>query len=580
MPKPSVISWLRSPLVMKALLLAILAAGPAVPASAHMTRLTEREMVHGSKDIVVAVVEGARSRWNEQHTLIVTDYTLRVEDRLKGQAPAKVTLTILGGTLDGERHDTCLSTPLEKGGRYLLFLGDPDRPTFAPVTGAWQGVFREIRGTDGKRRVAAGRGAPSPDSSEFGAFVEAMRVRVTRVEAEPPASSFVDAAAPSDLPAKAYDPNARPEKVWETAPPLASPALQGPPPPWNSFTGSFELEELVDREELSSFREKYTFIGRVFPPMVFNPLPPSFPFAPYDQGQMYAWNLYAKDLFRVTGASGTWSYGNGVNDITGFPPEAHMLQHFGFSWGTGALGVTFIRYHSNGLIAEADIALNPNYPWTTDESFAAGSPVVNSFNQTMLHELGHALGLGHPFDTQDVWWDSVMNYAPKEYRLPLLFSDDTAGARALYPGITLRDGLISSYTTRDTINSSHATYVPAYPVPSVVRSGESFTLVNPIKVENPGTVRLAKPSIEVYLTPRRFDWTGAIHLKTLKSKVTVGTFPSSIVFLNLGKITIPFSVPPGRYYLGFYLRDTADKIPGNNSAWTNPNVTLTVIPIR
>jgi hypothetical protein len=583
MSKRGIVQWMRSPLTIQALLIAILTAGSAVPAFAHMVRLTESEMVHGSKYIVVAVVKGAQSRWNEQHTLILTDYTLSVEDHLKGWAPANMTLTILGGALDGERHDTCVSTHLEQGTRYLLFLRDPDHPTFAPVTGAWQGVFRETREIGGKRRVAAGRAASSEETLEFGKFVEGMRVLVTRVEAEPQTSSVVEAGTASGLPSKVYDPAARPEKEWLTTPPLAQPAPESPPLPWNGFASSLEVEEMGDgmaEEGLSFIREKYYLISRAPAPIVFNPLPPGFPFAPFDQYQMAAWNLYAKDLFRVRSATNTWSYGNGVNDITGFPPESQMLQQFGRGWSNGLLGVTFLRFYSNGIIAEADIALNPSYPWSTDELFVASSPVVNSFQQTMLHELGHAWGLWHPFEYQDVWWDSVMNYAPKDYRLPLVFSDDTAAARATYPGITLRDGLISSYITRDTINSRHAAYVPTYPVPSVVRSGESFTLGSPIKVENTGTVRLAKPSVEVYLTPRRFDWTGAIYLKTLKSQAPVRTFPNSTVYLNIGSITVPYSVPPGTYYLGFFLRDNKDKIMGNNSAWTNSNITLTVVPIR
>lgn len=295
---------------------------------------------------------------------------------------------------------------------------------------------------------------------------------------------------------------------------------------------------------------------------------------------MAAWNLYAKDLFRIMNPTGTWAFGNGINDIAGFPAEAQMQQQFGRGWSSGMLGVTFTRAFSNGTIAEADIALNPSYPWTTDEVFANNSSSVNSFSQTMLHELGHSWGLMHPFDYQDVWWDSVMNYAPKYYRLPLLFADDTAAARLAYPGISLRDGLISSYTTWDMPNSSNAMYIPTYPVPAFVRPGESFILAYPIKVENTGTVPLAKPSVEVYLTPRRFDWTGAIHLKTVKFKTTIRSFPYSTARLNMGTITVPYGVPPGTYYIGFFLRDNRDKIMGNNSAWSNYDVRLTVSAIR
>src|SRR4029077_96588 len=118
-------------------------ASLSIPAHAHVTPLTERQVAAGSPHVVVAVVEEARSRWNESRTLIVTDYSLRVEDRLRGDAPERITLTIPGGTVDGETHDTCVSTPLATGARYLLFLQDLDRPSLVPITGGWQGAFRE-----------------------------------------------------------------------------------------------------------------------------------------------------------------------------------------------------------------------------------------------------------------------------------------------------------------------------------------------------------------------------------------------------------------------------------------------------
>ena len=48
----------------------------------------------------------------------------------------------------------------------------------------------------------------------------------------------------------------------------------------------------------------------------------------------------------------------------------------------------------------------------------------------MLHEVGHGWGLDHPWETQVVSWDSVMNYSPAGYRLPRLYADDTAAVRA------------------------------------------------------------------------------------------------------------------------------------------------------
>ena len=134
--------------------------------------LTARQLAAGSPHVVVAVVEDARSLWNAEHTLIVTEYGLRIEERLKGDAPERVTLTAPGGTVGEETHFTSLSTFLETGARYLLFLEDFDRPTFTPVTGARQGVFAES---------AAG-------VSGFGELLSSTRELLAEVEAHPKAS--------------------------------------------------------------------------------------------------------------------------------------------------------------------------------------------------------------------------------------------------------------------------------------------------------------------------------------------------------------------------------------------------------
>lgn len=80
-----------------ALVLAALILPLSRSVSASVLPLTDRQLAAGSPHVVVAVVEEARSRWNGAGTLIVTDYGLRIEDRLKGDAPAQAILTVPGG---------------------------------------------------------------------------------------------------------------------------------------------------------------------------------------------------------------------------------------------------------------------------------------------------------------------------------------------------------------------------------------------------------------------------------------------------------------------------------------------------
>jgi hypothetical protein len=225
------------------------------------------------------------------------------------------------------------------------------------------------------------------------------------------------------------------------------------------------------------------------------------------------WNVYASSLFRVyQNPSGTWAWGNGVNDIAGFPPDTDMISQFGSAWGDNVLAITYSRWFDNGPIVESDIAVNPHFSWTTDEALAteAASP-AQSFRQALLHELGHSWGLQHPWETQRVWWDSVMNYSPKIFRITKLFSDDTGAVRSAYPGTAIHDGLLSAYRTDFSAVGNSATYTASEPTSTVVPAGGSFQMSQAITVENVGTDDLVNPVVEVYLTPQRISFDHSIY---------------------------------------------------------------------
>ena len=549
------------------------------PVSSDTVALTDRQMVHESRHVVVAVVEGARARWNSQHTLIFTDYVLRIEDRLKGSAPARITLPVPGGTLDGETHTTSLDVQLVPGSRYLLFLGDLGQPTLEPITGAEKGIFREVAGPAGRSFTSPGTAAPPLSANgrppEFGDFVAAVRDLVTRVAEHPePGDRILKAngGARPPLPVKDYDPAAAPEKNGSLAVPASEPA-ETPPPPW---TSRFETGDSApqDGSSLRSIRDLYVY--QYAPPalIAFDGLPKTSPYSPHDQYQMAYWNVYAKNLFRVRArTSSTWTFGNGVFDLAGFPGNRQMIRQFGSGWGATTLGITWTRIVDERIV-EADIALNPAFSWTLDDRVSTRPDQPASFQHTLLHELGHAWGLQHPWETQNVWWDSVMNYAPQQYRLARLLTDDAIAARSAYPGLAVRDGALSAYSTQDALLSNHPTYVRIFPSRRVVRAGESFSVTNSIKVDNTGSVGLANPVIEVYLVPQRFSFSGSIFLKSIRYPTTINT--STATRFGINTLTVPRSARAGTYYLAFFLRDPADARQANNSAWSDYDVTVVV----
>jgi uncharacterized membrane protein len=118
------------------------------------------------------------------------------------------------------------------------------------------------------------------------------------------------------------------------------------------------------------------------------------------------------------------------------------------------------------------------------------------------------------------------------------------------------------------------TYTPAAPKIASARAGGSFSLTGPIKIENAGTVALARPKVEVYLAPQRLSFEGAVKVKTMR---VAGTLVSGATKkVSVGKVRIPGDLPPGTYWLAFYLPDSKDAWPANNASWSNYDVTLTV----
>lgn len=522
----------------------VLSAWPRA-ADAHSLPLTDRQKVAAAEHVVVATVERREVGWNARRTLITTEYLLRIDDRLKGTESRGLKVTMPGGTLDGVTHDTCLTVDLEPGARYLLFLDDLVVPTLSPIVGADQGAFREVRdpasqkawvGATGGRRVLALDGRPIA----FADYVEAVRELVAKVAED----GEEEAAVP-----RAVLPLALAE-AW-TAPP---PPVGGP------------LEIVPSIRLKSPAPAKYVVTNRALLPIVFNTLPAGTPWERETQNLMSLWNRYSKKLFRVNpNPSSTWSWGNGSFDITGFPSSAQLLAQYDFQWGGTTLGVAFSG-SAGGRLYEADIALNPAYAWTLSDAVGTDprSPQP-SFRQTMLHELGHAAGLKHPWETQNVRWDSVMNYSPKAYRNGLLWADDSQAVRNNYPGTSVRDGAVAFYTVRDDPASNNASYIPGQLAPVAVRPGTTLNVTGAVRIENPGTVKLVNPKVEVYLTPRTHSFTGAVLLKTLTLSTTVQ--PYAVHTFNLGALSIPGSVRQGNYHLALLLRDAADTHQGNNAAW-------------
>lgn len=122
-------------------LLLLLGLALAVPAAATtVVHMDTRALARRSSDIVVGEVTGLRAYWNEAHTRILTDVSVRVSESLKGAPASDLTLTQLGGELDGLRYDIPGGPSFAKGEEALLFVWR-DAAGRPQVNGLAQGKF-------------------------------------------------------------------------------------------------------------------------------------------------------------------------------------------------------------------------------------------------------------------------------------------------------------------------------------------------------------------------------------------------------------------------------------------------------
>jgi hypothetical protein len=547
-----------------AALIIVLGAGSRLHAQELMPKASLEDMVAEAEWVVVADLVAQQPRRNARGNLIVTDYRFHAVDVLLGVPDGDFVLTQGGGTLAGETQAITDAPRFDVGHRYLLFVRPARGELFPPFVGGAQGVYR--LDADGSA-VSVG---VEQTRSERTQLFERVHALVAARGAAPPRAPARSAVPAGTYPAKNYLPIALTpvQDMAAIRTPGAEAVAEGPVPGGGAAnvlvaggTPQMRGGAVID----------YHYEHRIAPPAVINNFPDSFaPWSPEDEYQMSRWNRYGGGVFQVyTTPTGTWAWNNDRFDLAGWPDDATMTAQFGEPWGPTTLGITYSRWFGTGPIVEADLALNPAYCWTLDERAATnGADACWGFRQTMTHELGHVWGLQHPWETQDVWWDSVMNYSPKEYRLPLLFGDDTNAVRAAFGGPAIHDALLSLYATGDNSGSMHATYTATQPWSVWVHHGDdlSASITGAFKIENLGTDDVASPSVEFYLAQQRMSWSAYAFL----GSAVYATVPVYTTWYNgLPSLPVPSTMPTGDYWLAAFLRDNADADNGSNSAWAD-----------
>jgi hypothetical protein len=101
-----------------------LAVSLTVPASATtLKRMSLDELVADNGTIVMGHVLDTVSRWNDDHTFMLTDVRIAVEETIKGRVKNDVvTVTLMGGHIGDMTTLVIGSAELIPGNSYVLFL--------------------------------------------------------------------------------------------------------------------------------------------------------------------------------------------------------------------------------------------------------------------------------------------------------------------------------------------------------------------------------------------------------------------------------------------------------------------------
>lgn len=587
------------------------------------------EVIKGSDAIVVGTITGKQSRWgNAAHSWMQTDYTLDVEDvvypsELGIPIPKSITLTYWGGTIGGETQAVA-DVRLPAGGERLVLMLHSQwtqGTAIAPTMGFNLGFFSvEADAGSGKLVVrdaasqaltltSAGQivsGAVNGPVAAGGTvmdltmFTGLLRANIGFIKATPvPVKPKVDVSDPRIM---KIVPNS-PGPTGSTAVPIGATGIapvqgglggvSGGVPAvvsadqTTSTLATSEVETLARRPTGATSPPNWSTNHQAHLPIVVNQFTPAMgAWYQEDQYQMSKWNSYAADVFHVylAGGTGTYAWGDGVFDMSGWMNDAQRQATYGSTWycGSGCTGlaVTFMRYDGGGWIIEADIALNSGVSWTLDDEWVFdGSPAIG-FRQSMIHELGHMHGLNHNFGGV-----ALMNYfEPGNYRYYAFpFMDDAAGIRGEYPANAVAQTDLAAYLFHENgICYDGTTFyncISEASYPASVLAGGSLT-VNNYHVENVGTTVISTPTIEWYLTSARNFTSSYYYLgtSTYSSLPPFNYFTPSTVGRTL---TVPAGVPPGSYYLAAFIR--GDGGPGqgsfpfsNNKAFSLNQITVTV----
>src|SRR5437016_6889966 len=127
------------------------------------------DLVSRAEMIFQGTVTDVRSEWTgeggQRH--IASYVTFKVDDAIKGNPGAKVTLNLLGGTVGAETMEVTDAPKFKVGDRDILFV-ENNGTQFIPLVGIMHGRFHVQKDQAGRDVVLTNDGAPLTDVNQLG----------------------------------------------------------------------------------------------------------------------------------------------------------------------------------------------------------------------------------------------------------------------------------------------------------------------------------------------------------------------------------------------------------------------------